>query len=160
MHLVGFTIEIYYDARSYKRKKKNSKGNKMKMYTNINIKCIRTNAKVWYSYMSQRFKIYTNINYWGKNELLPVGWCAVRRGFSWQITIRENLLCYGLYDQLFLSFVFVFLAREDTFRSGFVLTKPIVGLWPQLVQFKLQLRVHFKSLVSAFSVVIPWCFCQ
>jgi hypothetical protein len=62
-------------------------------------------------------KNVTNINYCGKNMLQPVGRCTVRRGFSWQITIRVNLL--WVVRSATHVLVFVFLAGEDIFRSGF-----------------------------------------
>ena len=145
-HHRGYKIQRFNIVKVIKRNCKN-----------INVKYIRTNAKVWYSYMSQRFKIYTNMNYCGKNVLLPVGWCNVHRGFSWQITIRENLLCYGLYGQLFLSLFlcswlekifFVLVSSSPNLSSDLDL-----GLFSSSCSFAYILILSYLLLVLSFDGV-------
>jgi len=97
------------------------------------------------------------MNYCGKNVLLPVGWCNVHRGFSWQITIRENLLCYGLYGQLFLSLFlcswlekifFVLVSSSPNLSSDLDL-----GLFSSSCSFAYILILSYLLLVLSFDGV-------
>jgi len=61
MYLVGFTIEIYYDARSYKRQIVNVKQAKeIYQYRNIKEKLHSTNAAIWYNKICREKQLAPN----------------------------------------------------------------------------------------------------